>query len=166
MFISSLGDNPTHDMIIVYMKLKVELEGRDLIEVECEGDDISSADIKYPMKVLKVSMVGCTEFLDLMQSMRRHFGVDVSKWPLPEGKDHSSILVREMVLKLRGEWKFPYEHKELCHCRTVDASIVDQAIISGAHTTEAVTRQTSASTACGTCRPEVQKIIDFRLKAG
>lgn len=147
-------------MIIVYMKLKVELEGRDFIEVECEGDDPSS-----PGKVLKVAMVGCTEFLDLMQKMRRHFGVDIAKWPLPEGNDHSSILVREMVLKLKGQWQFPYGDKELCHCRTVDAQIVDQAVIAGAHTTEAVTRQTSASTACGTCRPEVQKIIDYRLKA-
>jgi NAD(P)H-nitrite reductase len=146
------------------MKLKVELEGRDLIEVECEGEESSSPGA-IPGKVLKVNMVGCTEFMSLMQSMRRHFGVDVSKWPLPEGKDHSSVLVREMVLKLRGEWKFPYEHKELCHCRNVDASIVDQAIIAGAHSTDAVTRQTSASTACGTCRPEVQKIIDYRLKA-
>lgn len=140
------------------MKFKAELAGRDLIEVECEGDDPKS-----PGKVLNVKMVGCTEFIDLMQRMRRHFGVDISKWPLPEGNDHSSILVREMVMKLRGEWKFPYEEAELCHCRTVEAKVVDQAIIAGAHTTVKVTRQTSASTACGTCRPEVQKIIDYRL---
>ncbi|MNK07847.1 BFD-like [2Fe-2S] binding domain protein [compost metagenome] len=140
------------------MKIKAELAGRDFIEVECEGENPKS-----PGKVLKVTMVGCTEFLDLMQKMRRHFGVDIAKWPLPEGDDHSSILLREMVMKLRGEWKFPYGEEELCHCRTVEAQIVDQAVIAGAHSTDKVTRQTSASSACGTCRPEVQKIIDYRL---
>lgn len=144
--------------IVVYMKLKVELDGRDCLEVECEGDDPSA-----PGKMTKVKMLGCTEFLDLMQKMRRHFGVDIAQWPLPEGRDHSSILVREMILKLQGRWNFPYQHRELCHCRTVEAHVVDQAVIAGAHSTEVVSRQTSASTACGTCRPEVQKIIDYRL---
>lgn len=140
------------------MKIKAELVGRDFIEVECEGEDEKS-----PGKVLKVTMAGCTDFLDLMQTMRKHFGVDLKKWPVPEGDDHSSILVREMVLKLQGHWVYPYAEQELCHCRMIDTQIVDQAIIAGAHTAEKVTRQTSASSACGTCRPEVQKIIDYRL---
>ncbi|MBO9667343.1 MAG: (2Fe-2S)-binding protein [Bdellovibrio sp.] len=142
------------------MKIKVELEGRDFIEVECEGDSHSS-----PGRVLKVTHVGCAEFMDMMQKMKRHFGADISKWPVPEGNDHSSILLREMVLRLRGEWKFPYQEDEVCHCRTISTHAVDQAIIAGAHTPEVVTRQTSASTACGTCRPEVQKIINYRLKS-
>jgi bacterioferritin-associated ferredoxin len=145
------------------MKIRVELESRDFLEVECEGDDAQA-----PGRVLKVSMIGCSQFMDMMQKMKKHFGPDVSAWPLPEGNDHSSILLREMILKLRGEWKFPYSEAELCHCRSVPAHVVDQAIIAGAHTTTTVTRQTSASTACGTCRPQVQKIIDYRLgkKAG
>ncbi|WP_374073396.1 bacterioferritin-associated ferredoxin [Bdellovibrio bacteriovorus] len=140
------------------MKIKVELEGRDYIEVECEGDDP-----KAPGAVKNVSLVGCSAFMEMMQSMRRHFGPDLGKWPLPEGQDHSSLLLKEMILKLRGEWAFPYAHAELCHCRTIATQTVDQAIIAGAHSPEIVTRQTSASTACGTCRPEVQKIIDYRL---
>jgi bacterioferritin-associated ferredoxin len=147
-------------MILPYMKIKVELEGRDFIEVECEGDSHSS-----PGRVLKVTHVGCAEFMDMMQKMKRHFGADISKWPVPEGNDHSSILLREMVLRLRGEWKFPYQEDEVCHCRTISTHAVDQAVIAGAHSPEVVTRQTSASTACGTCRPEVQKIINYRLKS-
>lgn len=143
------------------MKIRVELEGRDYIEVECEDSDPQGPQV--PGIVKKVSMLGCTEFMEMMQRMRKNFGVDISKWPLPEGTDHSSLLLREMILKLRGEWAFPYAHAELCHCRSVPAHTVDQAIIAGAHTTDVVTRQTSASTACGTCRPEVQKIIDYRL---
>lgn len=140
------------------MKIKVELEGRDYLEVECEGEDPSS-----PGRVINVSLIGCTEFMEMMQKMKRHFGVDLAKWPLPEGQDHSSLLLREMILKLRGEWNFPYQEQEICHCRTISTHTVDQAVIAGAHTPEIVTRQTSASTACGTCRPEVQKIIDYRL---
>ncbi|MGE5084906.1 MAG: bacterioferritin-associated ferredoxin [Bacillota bacterium] len=142
------------------MKIKVELEGRDFIEVECEGDSS-----QIPGRVLKVTHMGCTEFMEMMQKMRRHFGPDVAKWPVPKGKDHSSLLLAEMVLRLRGEWKFPYQEEEICHCRSISTHSVDQAIIAGAHTPEVVTRQTSASTACGTCRPEVQKIINYRLKS-
>lgn len=142
------------------MKMKVELEGRDFIEVECDGESAQA-----PGRVLKVNYMGCTEFMDMMQKMRRHFGSDVAKWPLPEGKDHSSLLLSEMILRLRGEWKFPYQEEELCHCRSIATHSVDQAIIAGAHTPEVVTRQTSASTACGTCKPEVQKIINYRLKS-
>lgn len=139
------------------MKLKVELEGRDQIEVEYEGETAPGA-----VSVKSVSMVGCTNFMEMMHSMKRSFGPDVSKWPLPDGKDHGSLLLSEMILKLRGEWNFPYMDTELCHCRNVATQVVDQAVIAGAHTPEVVTRQTSASTACGTCRPTVQKIIEYR----
>lgn len=141
------------------MKIKVELEGRDILEVECQGDNLQA-----PGAVTKVSMVGCSEFLEKMQQMRKDFGADLAKWPVPEGQDHSSVLLREMVLRLRGQWKFPYEDAETCHCRSVATHLVDQAIIAGAHTTDMVTRVTSASTACGTCRPDVQKMIDYRLQ--
>ncbi len=39
---------------------------------------------------------------EMMQKMRRHFGNDVAKWPMPEGQDHSSLLLKEMILKLQG----------------------------------------------------------------
>ncbi len=139
------------------MKCRVELDGRDFIEVEYEGNESSQG------KLLQVSMVGCMEMLEMMQKMKRSFGTNIHSWPLPDGRDHSSLLLRELILRLRGEWKFPYEEEELCHCRTIPAHTVDQAIIGGAHTAEMVSRQTSASTACGTCRPNVQKIIDYRL---
>ena len=141
------------------MKIRVELDGRDYIEVECEGEDL-----QRPGVLKKVSILGCSEFMDMMQKMRKNFGADLSKWPIPEGVDHPSLLLKEMILKLKGEWKFPYADDEVCHCRNISTHTVDQAVIAGAHSPEVVTRQTSASTACGTCRPEVQKIIDYRIK--
>jgi bacterioferritin-associated ferredoxin len=129
-------------------KISVELEGRDRIEVQGT----------------QVRFRGCSELTELMKSMRQNHGDDLSQWPLPNGSSHSEILLRELVLKLRGEWAFPYKEAEVCHCRNVPCKTIDQAVIAGAHTTAIVSRQTSASTACGTCRPDVQRIIDYRLQ--
>lgn len=132
------------------MKVKVELLGRDSIEVQIDGEK-------------KVTFVGCTAFLKMMTELKNKYGNDISRWTVPEGHDHSSLLIKEVILKLRGEWQFPYAHEEICHCRSISAATVDQAIIAGAHSPEMVTRQTSASSACGTCRFEVEKIINYRL---
>jgi bacterioferritin-associated ferredoxin len=129
----------------------VELDGRDRIEATKNGNSYS------------LSVVGCSKLLKLLGELKTKFGGDISKWQIPDGESHEFLLVRELVLRVRGEWKFPYEHAELCHCRNIPARNVDQAIISGAHSTDVVSRRTSASTACGTCRPNVQKIIDYRL---
>ena len=142
---SSLGEN---------RKFSVELEGRDRIEVNMEGP------------TPKVQFRGCTELMGLMQSMRKNFGVDLKQWPVPNGTSHSEVLLRELILRLRGEWNYPYKEEEVCHCRSIACRTIDQAIVAGAHTTDIVSRQTSASTACGTCRPEVQKMIDYRLSGG
>jgi len=135
-------------------KFSVGLEGRDHIEVNMDG------------VTPKVQFRGCTELMSLMQSMRKSFGVDLKQWPVPHGTSHSEILLRELVLKLRGEWDYPYKEAEVCHCRGVSCHTIDQAIVAGAHTTTMVSRQTNASTNCGTCRPEVQKMIDYRLSGG
>ncbi|MBK9322291.1 MAG: (2Fe-2S)-binding protein [Bdellovibrionaceae bacterium] len=129
-------------------KTVVELEGRDRIEVE-------GTTVKFR---------GCSELTNLMKTMRKSFGPDLKAWPLPSGDSHSAILLREMVQKLRGDWNYPYKEVEVCHCRGVSCKTIDEAIVGGAHTTAAVSRQTTASTACGTCRPEVQRMIDYRLQ--
>jgi bacterioferritin-associated ferredoxin len=134
------------------VKVSAVLDARDCLEVSGEGSD------------RKVKMQGCHALLEQVTALRAAEGPDPQKWKLPEGNSHTDILLRELILKLRGEWLLPYPHEELCHCRTVPTRIVDQAIIAGAHTPEAVSRQTSASTACGTCRPDVEKMIAYRLK--
>lgn len=139
------------------MKVKVALNGRDSIEVEYEGEIPSLGPL------VKVSLRGCTDFMNTVHGLRKRYGSDIKNWPVPGGEDHSSLLLRELVLKLRGEWQYPYADDELCHCRNIATQIVDQAIVAGAHTPEVVSRQTSASTACGTCRPQVQMLIDYRL---
>jgi bacterioferritin-associated ferredoxin len=125
----------------------VELEGRDRIEV-------SGSQVRFR---------GCSELTGLMKQLRGEHGPELGQWPLPEGTSHSEILIREAILKAKGEWKFPYQEAEVCHCRGVACRTVDQAIIAGAHSTDVVSRQTSTSTACGTCRPDVQKMIQYRV---
>lgn len=106
---------------------------------------------------------GCSHTLKLIKSYKSQYGENVLGWPLPTGQTHSEILLREVILKATGRWHYPYEHEELCHCRNIALKVVDAAIVSGAHDPETVSRLTSASTACGTCRLDVEKIIDYRL---
>ena len=131
----------------------VELEGCDRLELT-QNSGISS---------LKV--IGCSKLLLLLHQLKQQFGNEVQQWTLPEGSAHEILLVRELILKAKDQWNHPYLHEELCHCRAIPTRVVDQAILLGAHTPEVVTRRTSASSACGTCRPDVEKIIAFRLDA-
>ena len=81
-----------------------------------------------------------------------------------KGANHWDILIREVFERVNGTFKFPNVETEVCHCRRIPATRIDEAIILGAHTPEQVTAWTTASSGCGTCRPEVEKIIAFRLK--
>lgn len=127
----------------------VKLKARDEILVESENP-------------LQLKIIGCEDLLNLMKKNKELYGVDVKSWPLPTGQQHEEILLRELILKLNGQWNYPYLHEELCHCRMVKTEFVDQAIIAGALDIETVRRQTSACTACGTCQPEIEKILKFR----
>lgn len=134
-------------------KFRAELIGRDWIELEIQDSG----------QIILKGM-GCSEFLAHLKDWRERLSKNpIAKAELPAGNSHSEILVREVILKAQGLWQYPYQYDELCHCRTIATAKVDAAIVAGAHTPAAVSRLTSASTACGTCRPEVQKIIDFRL---
>ena len=132
---------------------KAELVGRDLIEID------------FSQGKARIRVIGCSDCLTLMRKFQVQHGKDPQVWPLPVGNSHSELLLREVLLKMKGQWIYPYQHLELCHCRAIATEVVDQAIIAGAHNPKTVSRRTSASTACGTCRDDVQKIIDFRLKS-
>lgn len=134
------------------MRVVVQLKGQDQIEAE-----------KQSSGQWKISAFGCHDFLLAISTLHKAFG-SPEVWPLPEGVGHVDLLMREFILKTRGEWKFPDQDQEICHCRIVSTAAVDHAIVNGAHQTHQVSRVTSASTACGTCRPDVQRLIDYRLQ--
>lgn len=108
--------------------------------------------------------IGGPAMLKLLSEWKHRLTGELSKLALPEGDSGPELMLRELLMSARGEWKFPYGEAELCHCRAIPTPVVDQAIIGGAHTPEIVSRWTSASTACGTCRKDVIAILDYRLK--
>ncbi|MEZ4873190.1 MAG: (2Fe-2S)-binding protein [Bdellovibrionales bacterium] len=110
----------------------------------------------------KVYAVGGHEFLQKVQSFRESLQGPLESLMTPEGSDMADMLIREMVLRLKGEWSPPYTDLNICHCRAIPTAKVDQAIIYGAHTAQTVSKMTSSSTACGTCRPDVELMIKFR----
>lgn len=131
---------------------KCELLGQDEINLEPNGKG-----------GWKFSAVACHELSQLILDMKSKHGSDVHTWPAPEGVSHAAVLLREFILKVKGQFVDPYPHEELCHCRSVPAAIVKKAILSGAHTVELVGQITTAGTACGTCRPDTEKLIRFHL---
>ena len=140
------------------MKLEVSLPGREqmCLEVALSADGtIQSAQLQG---------VGGPLFLRRLSDFRAQLKGSIHRLELPTDHDVASLMFSELILRARGEFHYPYLEEELCHCRAVPTKIVDCAILSGAHTPERVSRLTSASTACGTCRPDVQNILKFRLK--
>lgn len=137
-------------------KILVELKSRDRIELSIQDDGSE-----------KIHAIACSECLKLIKSNQQS-GKKVKEWPLPTGPSHSELLMKELILKAKGDWNYPIPEEdlslhELCHCRVVTAERVDQAIIAGAHTMEQVRQATSASTGCGTCWPIIEELIDYRL---
>ncbi len=130
---------------------RAEVVGRELIECELDSSG------EYALRV-----IGSLATLELLRGLKAKKS-NVAEWPLPAGNTEAEILVRELIHKVRGDWQFPIDDPELCHCRAVPAFKVDQAIVAGAHTVEKVRRMTSANTACGTCLPDVEKLLKFRL---
>ena len=113
----------------------------------------------------QLSGIGAPELLDLLEQWRPKLVGDIYHLETPQGEPHSpgSLLLREALLKAIGKWNFPIKSEYLCHCRSVKTTVVDQAIVRGAHTPQEVTRRTSASTGCGTCQPDVEAMIHYRL---
>lgn len=136
--------------------IKVELEGRDSIRVTLtDSGEIKSVEVR-----------ACLALTRSMDNLRSKYGNDIKTWPLPDRSsknEHWSLLISELILKVKNEWMNVYNHDEICHCRAVPTRVVEQSIIAGAHTVERISRETSACTGCGTCKAEVEKLINFRL---
>jgi bacterioferritin-associated ferredoxin len=129
-----------------------------------------------PLLGIEFKGSGCGPFLHALEDFKQRVlalpeknrvikGDDAFDLQVAAGADHSSILIRELVMRLRGSFKLPYGDVELCHCRAVPTEVVDRAIIGGCHTVQSVARMTSAGTSCGTCKPDTESLIAFRLKS-
>ncbi len=137
------------DISVVNKLYRAELPGRELLECEIN----SKGEVSF-------KAVASKDTLKILRSLKNQA---VQDWSMPQGNSSSEILVRELIQKVRGTWFFPIEDPELCHCRKVSATKIDQAIVSGAHTIEKIRRITSANTACGGCQDDIEKLLKFRL---
>jgi len=139
--------------------LAVKVPGGDAVSLQLElrGRQIQSS---------KLSGTACTSLLKLMAEWRTHLKGSIDDVPIPKGEDHASILIRELILKAQGRWEFPYSEEELCHCRGVPLAKVDAAIIAGCKSSASVSRETSAGTSCGSCKPDIEAVLRYRLNRG
>ncbi len=135
--------------------VKAGFPGRDEIEISAQINDgnILSA---------KLRGIGCPQVLNLISDWRGRLKGPLVELSEPQGFDHASVLLRELIQKLKGTWNFPYTEEELCHCRAIPCRVVDAAIVYGADTAVKVAAKTSAGTGCGTCRKNTEAIIKFR----
>jgi bacterioferritin-associated ferredoxin len=114
-----------------------------------------------------VTGIGCPGLLAALVELRQNLQGPLAAVPVPGGSSHVALLARELVLRAKGEWADPWvlsEANMICNCRQISAQKIDQAIIGGCHTLDAVSRATSAGTSCGGCRPKIEDRILFRLK--
>lgn len=93
-------------------------------------------------------IVGRSELITLLQNDERRASM------------HGAALLRDLLNRIQNI-PSPYTDFELCHCRVIPTQKVIQAIWYGAQTTEDIARVSSAGTACGTCRNDSQKLLEF-----
>lgn len=137
------------------LKIEVFSPARDHLELELEiqGDQIVRGSLRG---------VGCLSFLKTLQEWRAKLKGPLASLEVPHGSEHGAILLREAILKAQNKWNFPYADPELCHCRAVPTAKVDAAILAGCHTVTSLMQATSAGTSCGTCRPDLEKVLAYR----
>ena len=112
-----------------------------------------------------INVIGSQTLLAKLTQLRKISGDNPTTWPVIEFlKTEDDLLVNEFILKCRAEFKLVYEHAELCHCRMIPAEKVFDAIKQGCKTVDDVGRTTLAGTGCGSCRPDIEKLLtQFRL---
>ncbi len=140
------------------MEVHIAWPGREELKARVELDQ------KNNIVRAELLGIGGPDFIQAVSEFRMKLRGPLSALPLPQGVSAQAIMLRELVLRLKGEWSPPYKDDEICHCRAVPTQVVDLAICTGAHTPREVSDLTAASTACGTCRPDVEAMINYRLK--
>jgi len=139
---------------------RAELPGREWIELEVNIDEVGV------IQSLSFKALGCHNLVEVGGKAVKQFikaNLKDLKW---NGSDHWDLLLNEVFLRLQDNFALPITDEELCHCRKIHTQKVDNAIVLGAQTPEKVRAWTSASSGCGTCRPNVEKLISYRLLKG
>ena len=67
---------------------------------------------------------------------------------------------KRLVLLRSGKAAEPMQGKLVCSCNNVGTGNIEKAIESGCETLESICQKTTAGTGCGSCRPEVKRILE------
>ena len=109
-----------------------------------------------------VHIIGSLNLLNKMAEYKQKYGSSPACWPAVKAQspdDLDDLLINEFILKCNSQFKLAYEHLELCHCRMVTAERVYDSIKQGCSTVEDVGRAVLAGTGCGSCRPDIEKLL-------
>lgn len=89
---------------------------------------------------------------------------DPSQWRLEPPQTTSQRLTNQFIFKVKGLWESPYQHEELCHCRQVPLTHVEELILLGANNQPEISTRSRAGTSCGTCRKDIRDLIEYYSK--
>lgn len=129
---------------------QAELQNRDTLKlIERDGQTHLKVD-------------GCNELRAVVQKLIQEQGPQVKSWNV-QGTDHATLLVKKLIFQLNAK-PHPYKEDEVCHCRNISLAVIEQSILNGAHTIQAIRRTTTANTACGSCQSDVEAILDYWLR--
>ena len=140
--------------------IRVEIKEREWVEFHFETDPATGV-----IKKSSVKAQGCLPLLEAVQKAALGFqGQKLNDIAWNKNSDHWDQLILEALSRLQGMYERPYKDEEMCHCRKITTDKIEAAIVLGAHTPEKVKAWTTAGSGCGTCRPNVQSLIDFRVQ--
>ncbi len=137
-------------------KFSAVIEGGEEVHLtlELEGSAIKSH---------KWTVIGGLSLLEKAKHLKSNFPKTLDALQAPTDKDASSLLLKELILRAKGEWHAGDDDPEVCHCRKISQRSIERAILLGANTVEKVRKRTSANTGCGACMPDVLDLINKRI---
>jgi bacterioferritin-associated ferredoxin len=107
----------------------------------------------------QIEAVGSKYLLQKLSELLKIEGPSPRLWKSIHPADCSeSILINEFIQKI-NQIPWAYSHEELCHCRLINTESVCNAIKAGCRTVADVSRTTLAGTGCGSCRKDIQTLI-------
>lgn len=112
----------------------------------------------------KLSFCGSVEFENKVLGQKVKYGPNPTQWraiPVVDGYD---VLLNEFILKCQNNYKIPYIHEELCHCRMVATEKVINVIKQGVFAVPEVSRVTMAGTGCGSCKKDIEELLVYLIK--
>ncbi len=139
------------------LKAKSEIPHREWVEFELTVKDGVISHVEWHAQ-------GGTALLLASDNLAREIsGQTFDKLSMPiKNKSTSELMLREVIEKITGQ-NVPYVDEEICHCRKINRTVIDKLIVLGAHTPEKIRSWSTAGSGCGTCRPDVEKLIKLRV---